>query len=828
MFFPGAGVGKIIIRPGGSTSFSRSTVPSKVLSSTAVIKASRNQSRQRTIQHSQVEQEQHQQQQRLRQQQQHLFSKPTIPESNYRPQIPSVQPSTYPIRPTSREQHAEYFNAPHRPKPSKPSKQTKQTKQFKQSKQSKQFKQSKTRTAARNIDKRSRAKKRAQNAKRRGAYKINAKDGRVTQLVAAQGNAFNARPQSSSSSKSSRSSRSSQSRDTWIPSKVPSSSAYQAPRSTTMDTAFTSMAGTMPSSSSSSSFSSSFSPPSQQHKRRDPRQRRPFKDMVEVQKLTQHQQLLQQRTKTQFKNDIAMVMGLGVRRNDAISWCKNDMDAVLRIVLNHMSIINMHRSRDFMDLQTMLEEQKTTTLFFHRSSPSSSSSSPPPPTVPSSAGTFTTPTTPTATIAPPMSLLMHECREESRIEREETLLVEIQQALRQNTTHEGVDGDEDKGDKGDEGDLENIEQFEDYTPMLVVDLIQALKTQRDRMVSVFRTLSIDQLAMQEKLTKWSTIKIQRQWRLHWNNKLHSSAFTIQQRWANYMCSVLCHRTAISKTRKKWSSIKIQHCWNTYCKYKKSYKTIGTLWKTWLDGLVHNKEYDFYDHDVSRACTTIQSNWRCSVAKKRVENTRQTKFMQQRAKRRKRWEKRRGGHSIQHKRDIYLAHRELVMWHTHLTSEMEHIKREMTREHRSIGRAWVRWENHMRKQIYNKTIPKDWIAQIDTGPDPWKSSTKGGSWNNVLNDKKKVDKDGDISGKDGKVAGKEDDIETQQWLNMKTGEITDVHPHSKEANELSAKESQKCQIILKKRIECLEEYNFKLSRALGEHQSIISQRIVALR
>ena len=92
----------------------------------------------------------------------------------------------------------------------------------------------------------------------------------------------------------------------------------------------------------------------------------------------------------------------------------------------------------------------------------------------------------------------------------------------------------------------------------------------------------------------------------------------------------------------------------------------------------------------------------------------------------------------------------------------------------------------------------------------------------------MDKDGDISGKDGKVAGKEDDIETQQWLNMKTGEITDVHPHSKEANELSAKESQKCQIILKKRIECLEEYNFKLSRALGEHQSIISQRIVALR
>ena len=114
--------------------------------------------------------------------------------------------------------------------------------------------------------------------------------------------------------------------------------------------------------------------------------------------------------------------------------------------------------------------------------------------------------------------------------------------------------------------------------MLVVDLIQALKTQRDRMVSVFRTLSIDQLAMQEKLTKWSTIKIQRQWRLHWSNKLHSAAFIIQQRWAHYMCSVLCHRTATSKTRKKWSSIKIQHCWKTYCKYKTSSNKCSTIRK----------------------------------------------------------------------------------------------------------------------------------------------------------------------------------------------------------------------------------------------------------
>ena len=64
--------------------------------------------------------------------------------------------------------------------------------------------------------------------------------------------------------------------------------------------------------------------------------------------------------------------------------------------------------------------------------------------------------------------------------------------------------------------------------------------------------------------------------------------------------------------------------------------------------------------------------------------------------------------------------------------------------------------------------------------------------------------------------------------MKTGETTDIHPHAKEADELRARESQKCQIILKERIEHLEAYHFKLSKALESHQSIISQRIEILR
>ena len=785
MFFSGSG--RIIINPAdGGTTFSRNKVPSQVLSSsifanpssvnseqyTVIQKPTTKQQRkvnqQQNLQQSQQQEHQHYNQTYQQEQQRHLHHdqqkqpnqqhQQPITDSNtyYCPEIPSTHPITYPMRPTSREIH----KPPHRPAKKNSSKLS--------------------RTVARNIDRRIKSKNRVNNAKRRDAYKITAKDGRVTQLASAKGNAFNARPQSSSSSKS---------RNTWVPTR--GSSAYQAPRSTIMDTAFTSMAGVLP----SSYFASNNSPSSsttamaitsqQQQRRRNPRHRRPFKDMLEVQKLTQYQQILNERSKKQRISDINMITKLGVRRNVAINWCNNEMNIALRILLNHISIINDHRSCDFVDLQMMLEEKKSATT------------------------NITTTTNNNKNILP-ISFTMYECREEARVEREEELLIEVTKLLRNDTTHE-----------------EGTSDLEDYIPILEVDLRKALNIQRNQLVQMFRLFSMDQIAIEKKLNKYSAIKIQNAWTNYCNKKIYRCAVIIQQRWAKYMCSILNQRMYISSSRNKWSAIKIQKFWRYYHKLKLSYKQQTELiivYKMWLNDMTNNNEYDFYDHDVNHSCVVIQSCWRIHKSKQLIDKKKNIESIKLRSKRRKRWEKRRGGKSIKIKRDIYLAHRRLVMWNTHLTSEMEHIKCEMAREHRSMARAWRRWENHMRKQVYNKNLPKDWIAQIDTGPNPWTKSTKGGGWNDIL--KKGEEVSSKVDEKEENFTGNV--FEKQLWLNMKTGETTDIHPHAKEADELRARESQKCQIILKERIEHLEAYHFKLSKALESHQSIISQRIEILR
>ena len=68
---------------------------------------------------------------------------------------------------------------------------------------------------------------------------------------------------------------------------------------------------------------------------------------------------------------------------------------------------------------------------------------------------------------------------------------------------------------------------------------------------------------------------------------------------------------------------------------------------------------------------------------------------------------------------------------------------------------------------------------------------------------------------------------QQWLDLRTGEMTRIHPHSSEANELKTKESQRCRIILKERVEHLEVYNVRLCKTLEDHQNAIAARILRL-
>ena len=760
MFFPSG----IVIRPASlqppkKTSFSRSHIPSNVLKSGQENTNTRQQ-----------------------QQQQQSATTSSVASSFYqqqqRPTNPSIHPSPYPMRPTSSEQ--QYYQRP-----------------------------SRKQTTAKRILKQ-KAKKRAQINKRNNTYKVKRNDGRIKQLTSAQGNAYNARPNSSSSSSSSPRPRS---RDTWVPSKTPRVNTYQVPRSTTIDTAFTLMAGTV-----------SASP------RRSLKQRRPFRDMVEVKKLTEHQQTLNQRNRSQIQSDISLFMSLGMRRNDALRWCGSDtnntnsmstskqndnvIDIHLRVIIKHLSMINIHRSHDFMTLQTRLE--KNTTLSIKSATTNTTDT------------TTTTKTTTTTTTTPLNDvvdlLLLYECREEARIERETKIMHEIQIKLRTDSTH-GTDA---------------MSDLEDYTPMLVVDLQQALQLQQNRMVQIFRTLSVNQKAVLENMKKWSAIKIQKVWSLYLENRRHNSAFLIQQKWAKYMCNILNHRVFVQDSRQQWSAWRIQKYWKIYMKLKKSdvLNYLKDTYIDWLNTLMNgNDEYDQYDHDVSRSCLVLQCSWRVHVAFSKVKAIKRKRDLQTRAKRRNRWENRRGGKRketplpffsvTQNKRDVYLAYRELVMWHTHLTSEMEHVKIEIGKEYRGMAKAWKRWEIHMRKQIYNKPIPNHYIAQIDTGPNAWTSSSKGGGWNQMLKKEKSDAEKSGVNGSGGSGGDEAAVTSKQQWLSLKTGEMTDIHPHFQEANELALKESQKCHIILKERIEHLEKYWFTLKESLTRHQNVISRRIIEL-
>ena len=566
------------------------------------------------------------------------------------PLNPPVPALSYPMRPSSREQDFHHAQPLHGS-----SSNSNSTYKYSYSGRS-------------TVEQRKRLKNIEKQNRRRDVYKLHAQDGRVKQLAAAKGNAYNARPQPNNYSP--------RSRDTWVPSKLPSSSTYQAPRSTTMDTAFTSAAGSTmlsghhnrsivsgTSGASGSSGTNGSGGSKKQHRAtgavRDPRRRRPFKDMVEVQTLAEHQQALRQTCILQIENDANVLMSIGMRRNDAMSWA-NEMDAELRVALRHLEIICCHRSRDLIQLQIILEERKRESSLSALSALSGLSSS--------ASASF--------------MCEEHECREMARSEREVDVLLDINSKMRQESTHGMNDGSD----------------LEDYTPLLVIDVQKLLENQREKIFHCLRALSIDQRASGERRRKWSAFRIQRQWRRFYLNKMNVCAVLIQQQWARYMCAVLNMRVTTNDNIEKNSIQIIQRCWKLHVTMKKSYSNkMCPLWLCWLNKMIVNNEYgDQYDYEVGRSCLKIQTAWRCSRAALFVHHVRSLKNIQKRCSRRKRWEKRRGGgggggrgRSARNRRDLYLAHRKLVMWHVHLTSEKEHVRREIEKEHRMMARAWQR-------------------------------------------------------------------------------------------------------------------------------------------
>ena len=184
----------------------------------------------------------------------------------------------------------------------------------------------------------------------------------------------------------------------------------------------------------------------------------------------------------------------------------------------------------------------------------------------------------------------------------------------------------------------------------------------------------------------------------------------------------------------------------------------------------------------------------------------------------------------------LAHRELLAWHTFVNAEIARVETEVRNEHRRLARAWKRWDAHMLKTVLSKPLPSHIIPQVDTGPEPWKSSSKGGGWATLLGN---GDIGAEVRSDNSSAAAAADQREEegeqvkeqqqqQQYLNLRTGEATAVHPHMKEAQRMRIEQGTRCQEILRVRVTHLREYRERLTSALAEHQEALSKRLTEMK
>ena len=71
-------------------------------------------------------------------------------------------------------------------------------------------------------------------------------------------------------------------------------------------------------------------------------------------------------------------------------------------------------------------------------------------------------------------------------------------------------------------------------------------------------------------------------------------------------------------------------------------------------------------------------------------------------------------------------------------------------------------------------------------------------------------------------------EQQQYLDLRTGKTSTVHPHMKEVVVLREQQGQRCREILQSRVAPLQEYGAKLKCGLIEHQSALCRRLALMK
>jgi hypothetical protein len=341
------------------------------------------------------------------------------------------------------------------------------------------------------------------------------------------------------------------------------------------------------------------------------------------------------------------------------------------------------------------------------------------------------------------------------------------------------------------------------------------------------------------------------WFARWQiRRAEGAALQIQVAWRFYAEQTEKARAKLDAIARSLAACRLQQCW----------RRVRSVWlsKRWhgddevayhrflaardIIGEGEHQHQQEEDAPVSGAfglvrvaAVTLQCWWRTLSALSRTCWLREARTMLRRHRRREAWARRRGGRSdTAQRRDVMLAHRELLAWHTYVNAELVRVEVEVRNEHRKLARAWKRWDAHMLKAVLSKPLPSHIIPQIDTGPAPWKSSSKGGGWAKLLgNGDMGVEVGADDASAETAAARQEEESEKekkeqQQYLNLRTGQTTLVHPRMKEADKLRAEQGTRCQKILQTRVAQLREYGAQLKSGLAEHQGALCKRLVVMK
>lgn len=650
---------------------------------------------------------------------------------------------------------------------------------------------SRKRAVARNIDKRSRARQRNFKNLRRDAYGITAKDGRLKSLSSTTGNGYNARPDSSSFSEP---------KDTWV--------------------------AELPGAKSLSKFSRIGHGESQNRgnsssRRRDPRSRRPFINVVEVHFTAEIEDKLQAWDEERRSEavDILEAFDIDDKTLSLVKQGDFQLDSSVRVLLQHMILVGQDRGRDIARLSDFECETRISDSDI--------------------------------TVVDELN-----CVEKWRVKREEQFMRQLSSAwtmtpsLSSSVAFNHTDEHEAQvhmnaiveqvmmalatRQAAAKGALNRVMRHIETAPGYCTRRNAAGDSRRKVLDRIHRSMSARQIQLffasyQMRRANSAALIVQSAWR----------CFARKKRSIYLKLYAIAQSLATQRLQRWWRAIRVVWLSRSWLRLQSNGKDIcgniveeEAIYRQFLASQIISSAIggnsDASNHLEDQALL-LQCAWRSYIARKSVRNQKLAHMHLHRHKRREAWERRRGGRGDTVKRrDLVLAHRELLTWHTYVNFELKRVENEIKSEHRRLARAWQRWDAHMVKTILSKPLPSHIIPQVDKEPEPWVNSSKGGGWAKLLgNGDLGAEVSTSASNCTENNASEGAELE-QQYLNLRTGKLTTEHPHMKEVKKLRVEQGERCRETLLKRVSQLQQYGEKLRNSLQEHQNALCKRLVLMK